>query len=84
MFKVIISSLLAVASLFIGFYPHSENCNIISMSNKYHCEGWWYHIVLGTFLYILAVLISQNKINNFTSFYTLFDTSNKLKEPQTL
>lgn len=82
MLKVIISSLLAVVSLFIGFYPHGENCNIIAMSNKEHCEGWGYHIVLGTLLYILAVLISQNKINNFTSFYTLFDTSNKLKEPQ--
>ena len=52
------------------------------MSNKYHCEGWWYHIVLGTFLYILAVLISQKgKINLILLLFIHYlDTSNKLKE----
>ena len=82
MFRVIISSLLIVASLFIGFYPHNERCNIIPIFNNKQCGGWQYHIILGAFLYILAVFISQNKINNFNSFYALFDTSDKLKEHQ--
>ncbi len=82
MLRVIISSILAVAAIFIGFYPHSEECRIISILGYKECIGWEFHIMLGTLLYILAVFVSQ-KINfNFISSYTSFDTSNKSKESQ--
>ena len=82
MLKVIISSIIAVASLFIGFYPHTENCGLLKWCGNQSCPGWEFHIILGSFLYVLAVFISQkvdfNIITSYVSSYTL----NKVKEPQ--
>ena len=82
MFRVIISSLIAVAAIFIGFYPHSEDCKAFSILGYNKCNGWEFHIILGSLLYILAIFVSQKGNFNFISSYTSFDTSNKLKEPQ--
>jgi len=82
MLRVIISSILAVAAIFIGFYPHGEECRIISVLGYQKCIGWELHIILGTILFILAIFISQKLDLNFISSYTSFDTSNKSIEPQ--
>ena len=82
MLRVIISSIIAVASLFIGFYPHTENCGLLRWFGDQECPGWEFHIILGSLLYVLAVFISQkgnfNLITSYASSYTL-DIS---KEPQ--
>ena len=80
MFKVIISSIIVVVSLFIGFFPHTENCKMLHVMNSHHCPGWEFHIILGSLLYILAVFISQKGdfITSYASSYTL----NTLKETQ--
>ena len=83
MFRVIISSLLAVAALFVGFFPHYDNsCKIFSILTPFICPGWTFHIIFGSFLYILAVLISQSTGSNV--FYTSSDTLNTIKEHQIL
>ena len=80
MLRVIISSIIAVASLFIGFYPHTENCNLLRWFGNQECPGWEFHIILGSLLYILAVFISQK--GNFLTSYASSYTSNIPKEPQ--
>ena len=73
MFRVIISSIIMVISLFIGFYPHTENCGILKLVGYHQCPGWKFHIILGSLLYILAVFISQKGL--FTSYLPSY-TSN--------
>ena len=82
MFRVIISSIIAVASLFIGFYPHTENCSILKRFGYQTCPGWELHIILGSLLYILAVFISQKCNFNLITSYASSYTSETLKEVQ--
>ena len=82
MLRVIISSIIAVASLFIGFYPHTENCGLLRWFGNQECPGWEFHIILGSLLYVLAFFISQKgNFNLFTSYVSSF-TSNIPKEHQ--
>ena len=82
MFRVIISSIIAVVSLFIGFFPHTDNCQVLSALGYQECPGWEFHLILGSLLYVLAVFISQKgNFTNITSYVTSY-TSNKLKEDQ--
>jgi hypothetical protein len=81
MFKVIISSIIVVISLFIGFFPHTESCGILSVI-PHHCPGWGFHVIVGTLLYVLAVSISQKGNFDFITSYVSFYTSNTLKEIQ--
>ncbi len=71
-----------VISLFIGFYPHTENCGILKLFGYQQCPGWQLHIILGSILYILAVFISQKDSFDFFISYAKAYTSNTLKEPQ--
>ena len=82
MLRVIISSIIAVASLFIGFYPHTENCNLLRWFGNQECPGWEFHIILGSLLYVLAVFISQKGNFNSITSYVSSDTLNIPKEPQ--
>jgi hypothetical protein len=75
MFKVIISSIIVVISLFIGFFPHTESCGIA----QHNCPGWQFHIIVGTLLYILAVLISQGSFDFIISYVASY-TSNTVKD----
>ena len=80
MFIVIISSIIVVVSLFVGFFPHTEHCDMLSAVGIHSCPGWEFHIVLGGLLYILAVFISQKgDIHIITSYVTSY-TSNTPKE----
>jgi len=82
MFRVIISSIIVVISLFIGFFPHTENCGVLSILNLHSCPGWEFHIILGSLLYILAVFISQKgSFDSITSYASSY-TSSTLKEVQ--
>jgi len=82
MFRVIISSIIVVFSLFIGFYPHTENCSILNWFGYQKCPGWEFHIILGSLLYILAVFISQKGTFNLITSYAPSYTSDTLKEVQ--
>ena len=82
MLRVIISSIIAVASLFIGFYPHTENCGILRWFGDQKCPGWEFHIILGSLLYVLAVFISQKGNFNLITSYASSYTSDISKEPQ--
>ena len=82
MLRVIISSIIAVASLFIGFYPHTENCGILRWFGDQKCPGWEFHIILGSLLYVLAVFISQKGNFKLITSYASSYTSNISKEPQ--
>ena len=82
MFKVIISSIIVVVSLFIGFFPHTEHCGVLSALTSHNCPGWEFHIILGSLLYILAVFISQKGDFDFFTSYASSYTSNTLKEVQ--
>ena len=59
MIKVIISSIIIVVALFVGFYPHENECKLLAMLGVSICPGKWIHVVLGTALYALAVFITQ-------------------------
>ncbi len=83
MFRVIISSIIVVFSLFIGFYPHTENCSILKWFGNQNCPGWEFHIILGSLLYILAVFISQKGNFDLITSYASSYTSDTLKEVQT-
>ena len=83
MFRVIISSIIVVVSLFIGFFPHTDSCGILSVLNINHCPGWEFHIILGSLLYILAVFISQKGNFDLITSYASSYTSDTLKEVQT-
>ena len=80
MFKVIISSIIVVISLFIGFFPHTDSCGILS-AIPHNCPGWQFHIVFGTLLYILAVFISQGSFDFIISYASSY-TSNTVKDIQ--
>lgn len=80
MFRVIISSMIMVISLFIGFFPHSENCGILKLIGYHQCPGWAFHIILGSIFYILAVFISQKDSFDFIISYASSCTSNTSKE----
>ena len=82
MFKVIISSIIVVVSLFIGFFPHTEHCGVLSALTSHNCPGWEFHIILGSLLYILAVFISQKGNFNFFTSYASSYTSDTPKEVQ--
>jgi hypothetical protein len=82
MFRVIISSIIVVASLFIGFFPHTKNCSILKWFGYQKCPGWEFHIILGSLLYILAVFISQKGDFNFFTSYASSYTSDTPKEVQ--
>ena len=82
MLRVIISSIIAVASLFIGFYPHTENCGILRWFGDQKCPGWEFHIILGSLLYVLAVFISQKGNFKLITSYASSYTSNISKEHQ--
>jgi hypothetical protein len=82
MFRVIISSIIMVISLFIGFYPHTENCGILKLVGYHQCPGWKFHIILGSLLYILAVFISQKGNFDLITSYASSYTSDTLKEVQ--
>jgi len=84
MLRVIISSIIIVVSLFIGFFPHTDNCGVLSALNIHDCPGWEFHIILGSLLYILAVFISQKGNFDLITSYVSSCTSNTLKEAQTL
>ena len=55
MFRVIISSIIVVASLFIGFYPHTENCGLLRWFGNQKCPGWEFHIILGSLTQLLLM-----------------------------
>jgi hypothetical protein len=80
MFIVIISSIIVVVSLFIGFFPHTEHCGMLSSVGIHKCPGWEFHIVLGGLLYILAVFISQKGDADIITSYVTSYTSNTPKE----
>jgi hypothetical protein len=65
MLRVIISSIIAVMAIFVGFFPHSHNCKVISILQLNKCPGWEFHLILGGILFCLAVFISQK--GNFIS-----------------
>jgi hypothetical protein len=83
MFRVIISSIIVVVSLFIGFFPHTDSCGLLSVLNIHYCPGWEFHIILGSLLYILAVFISQKGNLDLITSYASSYTSDTLKEVQT-
>jgi len=82
MFRVIISSIIVVVSLFIGFFPHTEHCGVLSALTSHNCPGWKFHIILGSLLYILAVFISQKGNFDLITSYASSYTSDTLKEVQ--
>jgi hypothetical protein len=76
MLKVIISSILVVAAVFIGFFPHSEQCHCHSLFKYYEFDiGWMWHGIIGSILYCLAVFISQH-----TFTYLPSDAINTIKD----
>ncbi len=82
MLRVIISSILAVIAIFIGFFPHSNNHTLMSIFKIKQTPGWEFNLILGNIFFCLAVFISQKKDFNFISSFALFDTTNTIKEPQ--
>lgn len=70
MLKVIISSILVVAAVFIGFFPHGEQCHCHALFKYYEFDKnvhWMWHGIIGSILYCLAVFISQYKFTSYTS-----------------
>lgn len=78
MLKVIISSILVVTAVFIGFFPHSEQCHCHSLFKYYEFDKgihWMWHGIIGSILYCLAVFISQYKFTYLSS-----DAINTIKD----
>ena len=84
MLTVIISSIMVVIAIFIGFFPYTNNHKIMSIFQIKQSPGWLFNLILGNIFFCLAVLISQKKDFNFISFFSTSDTSNIIKEPQNL
>ncbi len=69
MLRIIITSILMVGAIFWGVFPPTENSphqKIIDYLGLTINADWKFHLILGTVLYISAVLVSQIKyIQNF-------------------
>ena len=64
MLRIIITSILMVGAIFWGVFPPTENSphqKIIDYLGLTINADWKFHLILGTVLYISAVLVSQLK-----------------------
>lgn len=64
MLRIIITSILMVGAIFWGVFPPTENSphqKIIDYLGLTINADWKFHLILGTVLYISAVLVSQVK-----------------------
>ena len=64
MLRIIITSILMVGAIFWGVFPPTENSPHQKMIDYFGLTitaDWKFHLILGTFLYISAVLVSQIK-----------------------
>ena len=60
MIRIIIISLLIVNALFWGLYPHNpESCTFIKIIGIDQCPNKIVHLLMGTFFYILAIMVAQ-------------------------